>query len=102
MSMRYCTKSCIFAASPSRSTSRPSHILASSLYGAPACMFERPGLPSNCAFDEPRLPAGSSELPVMHDRICSARTFWMEFPFWSVASWKWMPPLPCSGFRRVV
>ena len=38
----------------------------------------------------------------MHDRICSARTFWMEFPFWSVASWKWMPPLPCSGLMRVV
>ena len=38
----------------------------------------------------------------MHDRICSARTFWMELPFWSVASWKWMPPLPCSGLTRVV
>ena len=34
--------------------------------------------------------------------ICSARMFWMELPFWSVASWKCRPPLPCSGFTRVV
>ena len=65
-------------------------------------MLERPGLPSNWLLQEPRLPAGSSELPVTQESICSTRQFWMELPFWSVASWKWMPPLPWRESTRVV
>ena len=76
--------------------------LGRSPQGAAFCMSERPGLPSNWLLQEPRLPAGSSELPVTQESICSTRQFWMELPFWSVASWKWMPPLPWRGSTRVV
>ena len=72
---------------PSSMVPMPSRMPQSTGSWSVTIMLARPQQPSTWDFEEPRLPAGSSELPVRQAMSCRARVFCTAWPVWSGASW---------------